>query len=452
MRWLFRNLSALTLSLALAVTIWVVAVTEEDPFEEKPYPNAIPVLIQNLPEGMMIVGNQRPPVTIQIRAPSSVWNTLTDDKIHVYADLSAATSGTLTMPLTVEVDERDARVVSFSPQTIQISLEKIVSREVPVRLDTTGEPATGYETQEPDISPMTAFISGPASSADAVSELVAKIDLTGVKQSIIKVVDLLPLNANGQAVAGVTIEPKSVTVNIPVKQLGGYRDVAVKAVIEGQVAPGYRITNIAISPLTLTLFSSDPTVVANLPGFVETEPIDITGANNDIEVRVAPKLAAGVSLPDAQPILVQISIAAIQNSITIQRDLEIQGLGPGLDASASPSTVDVILAGPLPTLDSLTPESVRVILNLIDLPIGLHQVEPEVIVLPEGVTVQTVLPATIEVLITEAGTPTVSPSGTPPTLPASPTSTLPATRIPTRTPTFGPTNTITVTVSATATP
>jgi hypothetical protein len=169
-------------------------------------------------------------------------------------------------------------------------------------------------------------------------------------------------------------------------------------------------------------------------------------------VRVAPKLAAGVSLPDAQPILVQISIAAIQNSITIQRDLEIQGLGPGLDASASPSTVDVILAGPLPTLDSLTPESVRVILNLIDLPIGLHQVEPEVIVLPEGVTVQTVLPATIEVLITEAGTPTVSPSGTPPTLPASPTSTLPATRIPTRTPTFGPTNTITVTVSATATP
>ena len=452
MRWLFRNLSALTLSLALAVTIWVVAVTEEDPFEEKQFPSAVPVIMQNLPASMMIVDAQRPTVTLQIRAPRSVWNTLTADQIHVYANLSQATSGPLTIPLTVVIDERDARVVSFTPQSIQLTLEQIVSRQIAVRLDTTGDPATGYAILATDVSPLTAFISGPTSAADAVSELVAQVDLTGAKQSIIKNIDLVALNANGQTVTGINIEPKSVTVTIPVEQLGGYRDVAVKAVIEGQVAPGYRITNITISPLTLTLFSSDPTVVANLPGFVETEPIDITGANNDIEIRVTPKLQPDVSLPDAQPILVQISIAAIQNSITIQRDLEVQGLGPGLAAAASPNTVDVILAGPLPTLDTLTPESVRVILNLLDLPIGLHQVSPEVIVLPEGVTVQTVLPATIEVLITIGGTPTLFPSGTPPTQPASPTPTrtLPATRLPTRLPTLSAT--LPVTPAATSTP
>lgn len=460
MRWLLRNLSALALSLALAVTIWVVAVTEEDPFEEKQFPEAIPVALANLPPEMMIVGGARPTVNVQIRAPHSVWVTLTAAQVHFSADLGQVTSGTFTLPLTASVDERDARIVSYTPQTIQLTLERIVSRQIPIRLDAAGDPATGYEQKDPSTSAATATVSGPASAADAVSELVARIDLAGAKQSIVKVVDLLPVNAAGQVVSGVNLQPKTVTVTIPVVQLGGYRDVAVKAIIEGQVAQGFRITNITVSPPVVTLFSADPSLVTGLPGFVETETIDITDANNDIEVKVSPRLPAGVSMPDVQSVLVQISIAAIQNSVTIQRALEIEGLGPGLAASASPGAVDVILAGPLPTLDSLTPESVRVVLNLLNLPIGLHQVTPEVIVLPEGVTVQTILPATIEVLITEGGSTTPTPSGTPPTqtptASASSTAAPTRTRVPTaaatRTPTIKPALTATASATQTASP
>jgi len=441
MRWLFRNLSALLLSLALAVTIWVVAVNEEDPFEERQFPEAVPVVIQNLPDGMMIVSTQRPTVNVQIRAPHSVWATLTLSQIHVTADLSQATSGDLTVPLNTVIDQRDARLISLSPSSIDLSLEQLVTRDVPVRLDVSGDPATGYEEETPGMSETSVSLSGPASAADAVSEVVARVDITGTKQSVVKVVDLLPLNATGQVVAGVDLAPKSITVTIPITQLGGYREVAVKAVIDGQVAQGFRITNITVSPPVVTLFSSNPSLVAGLPGFVETEPISIANANNDLEVRVTPKLPEGVSLPGAQTVLVQISVAAIENSITIQRDLEIEGLGTGLGATASPSTVDVILAGPLPTLDSLTPQSVRVVLNLLNQPIGLHQIKPEVIVLPEGVTVQTVLPETIEVLVAEAGSITPLPSLTP-----TATLTLTPTRRPfTRTPTASATANLTLT-------
>ncbi len=431
MRWLFRNLTALLLSLALAVTIWVVAVNESDPFEERVFPDTIPVVIQNLPENMMILGNQRPRVNVQIRAPHSVWTSLTASQIHVTADLTQATSGTLTLPLIATTDQRDARITGLTPSSIQLSLEQIVSRQLPIQLDVTGDLATGYQEGDTSLSTATVTFSGPASSAQEVSELVARVDVTGAKQDITKVVDLLPLNADGQVVAGVDLTPKSVTVNIPIKQLGGYRDVAVKAVITGQVAQGFRITNITVSPPVVTLFSANPNVVAGLPGFVETEPISIANANNDIEVRVTPKLPSGVSLPDVQTVLVHISVASIENSITRQRTLEVEGLGPGLGAAASPSTVDVILAGPLPTLDSLTPESVRVVLNLLNLPAGLHQIKPDVIVLPQGVTVQTVLPETIEVLIAESGTLTALPSPTPTATPTMPPTVRPRTRTPT---------------------
>ncbi|MEK7809382.1 MAG: hypothetical protein AAB571_09940, partial [Chloroflexota bacterium] len=99
----------------------------------------------------------------------------------------------------------------------------------------------------------------------------------------------------------------------------------------------------------------------------------------------------------------QVSIAAIESSLTIQRDLEIRGLTSLFNAFASPSTVDVILSGPLPTLDTLNPGDVRVTLNLSNLAPGIHQVKPEVIALPQKVIAQTILPGTIEVIITAPG-------------------------------------------------
>ncbi len=429
-RWLLRNISALILSLALAVTIWVVAVNEEDPFEEKVFPDPVPVTITSLPEGMMLIGDPRPTVDVRVRAPQSVWASLRLDQLHIYADLSNATGGPITVPLAAVVDNRDARITNVAPGEIQLTLEQIVTRKVPVRLETIGDPATGYKMTAADATPDFVTVSGPASAADSVSELVARLDMTGAKQTITTDVDLLPLNASGQTVSGVTLDPPTVTVTIPVEQRGGYRDVAVKAIVEGQVAAGYRLTNISVSPPVVTLFSSDPTIVAGLAGFVETEKLDISKASDDIEVRANLVLPDGVSLVGEQTVVVQISIATIESSLTVQKDLEPQGLGPGLIAVPSPSTVDVILSGPLPTLDSLTPESVRVVLDLLNLLPGSHQVTPKVVVLPEGVTVQTVLPSTIEVLITGPGTTTPTLIGTP---------TLPAARTPTRTPTRAPT-------------
>lgn len=440
-RWFIRNISTLILSLALAVTIWIVALNEEDPFEEKVFPESLPVTIANLPEGMVLVGGPLPAVDVSIRAPQSVWASLAPDQLRVTVDLSGVESGPVSLPLTATVDNRDARVIAITPAQVQVVVETIVNRSVPVRLEITGQPATSYQADEGRVTPNQASVSGPASAADSVSELVARINLDNTKESINDDVLLVPLNASGQVVPGVTVEPPIVAVNIPVRQLGGYRDVAVKAVIEGQVASGYRLTNLDYSPLVVTVFSTDPLIVANMSGFVETEPLDITDANDDREARLTLKLPEGVSLASPQTtVLVQVSIAAIEDSLTIERQIEIQGLGPDLSAAISPTTVDVILTGPLSTLAALTPEDVHVVLNLLNLPPGLHQVTPEVIDLPDRVTAKTILPATVEVLITAGpGTPTSTPTPT-----ATPT------RAPTRAASRTPT--LTETASATATP
>jgi len=443
LRWFIRNVTTLLLSIAIAITIWVVALNEADPFQEKAFPQLIPVTLQNLPEGLIIVGDKPSAVEVRVRAPASVWANLVADQIHITADLANATTGSFSVPLQSAIDYREARIISVAPSQTRLTLEKIVTRNIPIKVQMRGEPAVGYQAKLPQLTLRSATVSGPSSVADTVSELLAPVNLNGVKQPINDSLTLIPVNTAGQFVSGVKVEPATAPVIVAVEQLGGYRDVAVKALIEGQIATGHRITNIVVSPSVVTLFSSDPSLVAALPGLVETEKLNISKASADIETVLGLKLPAGVSVIGSQNVLLQVSIAAIESSLTIQRDLEIRSLYPLYRAVASPSTVDVILSGPLPTLDTLNPDDVRVTLNLSNLTPGIHQIKPEVIALPQKVTVQTILPGTIEVIITGPGTPTPSIRRTP-------------TRVPIPTlipfPTLTPTVETTITVTPTLTP
>jgi YbbR domain-containing protein len=90
------------------------------------------------------------------------------------------------------------------------------------------------------------------------------------------------------------------------------------------------------------------------------------------------------------------------------------GLSPDLQAIISPETVDIIVAGPLIVLDTLSPEDFLVVLDLTGLPIGVYQRTPEVDLLPDEIRIQTILPETVEVTIEIVSTPTsLTTPGTP---------------------------------------
>jgi YbbR domain-containing protein len=76
---------------------------------------------------------------------------------------------------------------------------------------------------------------------------------------------------------------------------------------------------------------------------------------------------------------------------------------------AFPQTVDVIISGPLPVLDALTPQDVIVTVDVTGLELGTHQLVPAVDVLVGNVLVESILPGTIEVVISPPITPTITP-------------------------------------------
>lgn len=407
-RWLGRNLSTIILAFILSVVVWISAVLTADPNEELTFR---PVTIEKvgLASDLLIVSEVPGQVRLTLRAPRSIWDQLNKnpDLVTAWIDLTGYGPGTHIVEVKTKVDISPIRYESIDPQEIEITLERLVSKELPVELQESGDLSLGYTRGVPILEPESIRISGAESAVERASQAIVKLDISGAIAMIERSLPVEIIDINGDRIENVTISPKEVKVSLPVDLLGGFKNVAVKVVTTGQVANGFRLTNIAISPPTVTLFSDDPNVLDNVPGFVETLPVDLTGLNEYTELNAGLNLPQGISLVRDPRVLVQISVAAIEGSLTLTVPVEVIGLSPEFQTIISPTTVDIIVAGPLIILDTLSAEDFLVILDLTGLPIGVYQRTPEVDILPAEIRLQTILPETVEVTIEAAPTPTL---------------------------------------------
>jgi YbbR domain-containing protein len=412
LRWIGTNLRTFLLAFALALAVWVTAVTAADPDVTQVYPTPIQIEFIGQDPGQIVIGIIPQQVNVTLRAPRSVWQSLTSNEgsIRAIVDLTGLGSGTHTVEVQVQIATQPVRIISVTPKTFGLSLEPLITRSLPIEVTLTGNPAIGYQVGSPVLDPTEAVISGPESIVSQVNLVSVTLDLTNVRQSITASIPLKVMNAGGQEITGITIHPDTVQVSLPIVQQGGYRDLAVKVVTINSPASGYRLTNVSALPPIVTVYSANPALIEAMPGYVETAPLNLIDANANIDTQLGLILPPGVTLIGDQSVQVEVGIAPIESSLTISnRPVEVIGLGQGLAMHISPETVDVIFSGPLPILDSLALADVHVQLDLTGLKPGTYQLTPKVVVAKQGLTVESILPGTVEVVITGTGTPTPTP-------------------------------------------
>ena len=420
-RNLLRTLSILLLAFILAVATWISAVVAADPNEDTQSQSiAIEVVGQN--SNLILTGTPPSQARLSITAPRSIITQLKNNAslIKVWVDLSGLEAGQHTVPVKAQVNASPLRINEIEPAEVSFTLETLVTQTYPVQLNIDGDPSLGYSKDQAYSDPDEVTIAGPASAVSKITLVRASLNITGASQTVKSNIAVEALDENGNIVPAVTINPRLVSLTQPISLLGGFRNVAVKVITKGQVANGYRLTNISITPPTITVSSSNPRLVNELPGYIETMPVDLTNLSDDVEINVALNLPKGITLVREPSVLVQVGVAAIEGSLTIPLPVEIMGLAPELTAELSPLEVNVIVSGPLPVLDVLSPASFRVVLNLTGYNVGAYQVKPVIDLMPDKVVVQSILPESIEAKILFAPTPT--PTLTPtPSITATPT-------------------------------
>ncbi len=407
-----RNLGAFLLALLLGIVVWITATLATDPIVQQLY-SGVGVTTVNQPKDTIFFEPIVKEVDVLARASQSILADLRPSDFEAIMDLSIVEPGTPVMVLVdVGTSRESVRIEGLNPAEQTVHLEAVRTITLPVTIDVEGEAATGYQSSGPVVNPALATVHGPEPFLAEVASVSGSLDVDGARDDVIQEVRVRPLDVNSRLVPGVEWNPGEVEARVGVrKRLGFKPDVEVVPDLRGEPAPGYRRGSVEVEPSTVTL-AGLPSVLDELPGFIETSPISVISATQDLTVRSPLTVPQNVVVVGVDFVTVTVEVLPILSSRAMTATVEIRGVNSGWMATASPSVVDVILEGPDTLLAELTSEDIRVIVDVDGLGLGVHRVEPDVLA-PEDVTVVSVIPETIEVVIAREPTPTPSLTVTP---------------------------------------
>ena len=403
LRWLGKNLTSLILSLLLAIVIWTSAVTSANPNIETEL--TIPLEVIQPATDIAIVDPLPETVTIKILAPESIILQLEEDNlITANINLTDIEAGTYRFPVKVNIPDqiKPIRILEQTPKQLELKVSNLISKSLSISIQIEGEPVIGYKIGRLEWDQVRATVTGQETKVNQIATVVGILDISDARETISTDLKLKAQDENGVPVDAVTVEPDIVHVNQVISLQGGYRNVAVNVTTVGIVEPGYRFTSITPAPPTVMVFSEDPQLVEQLPGYVNTSPLDLTGVDGYLETILELDLPNGVSVVGDPTVLVQVNITALETNMSISREVEIIGLLPGLSAEASPIQVSVRVSGPVPILENLILRDIRVVVDLSNLDVGTHTVSPTVEILPADVIWEDISPTTVEIVIEES--------------------------------------------------
>ncbi len=273
MQRVVKHLSSLVISLILATLVWIASINEENPPREDTYNQNIPIEIVPPAAGLITTDVLPESVRLRLRAPQSSWGDLTPSKFKATLDLSRLPVGFNEMPVQVVVADPVVEIIEQKPQKVSVNLQTEQVMSLPVQIDIMDTPPLGYVNRTPVAEPAAVIAKGPASVIGQIDKAVSEIYIRNSKETIERTSDVLLRDREGQTIKNVKIDPEKVKITLPIEQRFGYKDVSVRAVVVGRVAPGYRVSNISIDPPTLTIIGN-PRALGAIPGFVETAQID----------------------------------------------------------------------------------------------------------------------------------------------------------------------------------
>ena len=388
MQWLATNVRTFLLAFVLGISVWLSAVTGADPDDVLVYPKPIPLEVIGQDPSLVLTSDIPSTIQVTFRAPRSVWEQLTaqENSVTSILDISGLSAGEHTQTVQLRIAGRPVQVVLMTPETITFTLEALSNQSLPVEIDLTGQPAVGFQAGDPVIEPTQIALSGPESIVRKAARARVLVNLDGKRENIDGDFDIQVMDDENTVLNGISINPESAHIVIPLSPQSGYRDLAVKVVVNGQVAAGYRLENISVFPQVITVFSSDAELINELPAVVDTQPLDLQDAKDNISTRLALTLPETITIVGTKTVEVQVDITPIETSLTLMdQAINLIGLPAGFSADISPQTVNVIISGPLPVLDALTAQDIKVTVDVTGLDLGTHQIEPKVEVFVEDV-------------------------------------------------------------------
>ena len=292
------------LSLAIAVLIWLIVRNVQDPVIVQTFYD-IPVTLVNesylandMKIPLLMEGNDT--VRVRIKAQESEIRELKKENIIAQADMTQIYMDATPKMVPVEVTCKGISDddITVTPRNIQVDIENQTSVEKTIAVNTgDSTPDKDYEVGSLQANPAKVTISGPESIINKIDKVVAKIDITDMKESNVELDSELKIYDKNQEelsekqlsylnLAGV----RDNKIKIQAQFWKIQKNVQLQAEYSGSPKYGYEVDSVTVVPETVSLAGTDEALqklaaqgnIVTIPG----EYIDVSGNDSDFDVEV----------------------------------------------------------------------------------------------------------------------------------------------------------------------
>lgn len=396
------NSGLFALSVVLAFGLWIIVTDAENPTRTRVLPVDLEVQPVRL-EPDVAVANELQPVRVRIRVEEDVFESLTAADFEATVDLDGFTIGVYNEPVEVRptTSRGNLRVEEVLPNEIEVVLAQLVTKRVPIVVSPVGEPPVDYEMSSPEADDESADVSGPQDLVEQVTQATGTINVDGRTETIDQAVRLEPRDARGNLVQGVSVDPALTDVRVEIDAVTYTRAVVVVPRIDRNTvpAPGYNVVGVSVDPVTVTVSGSQEYIEG--ASTIDTQPISVDGATDDLVKVVSLDLPSGVTVLGNVNVTVTILVSPSEGRITLTLPVAVENLAAGLAVAGALPNVVVTLEGPTPDLLGLSGANVSATINLEGREPGTHQVTVDVSA-PPGIDVGSIAPPVVEVTLEDS--------------------------------------------------
>ncbi len=189
-KFLTENWTLKIISLALALLLWVFIMGERR--FEVGYP--VTLELQSLPDGLMVANEVPSLIDVRVSGPRTLLTKISPNDISIIVDLADLKPGLTTFKRLEERLNlpRGLRVTRLSPSFIDLKLERIKQKLVPIKIVLVDEPLAGFELGKIRTVPDEVIIEGAESELKNVIEVTTeKVDLKEVNEGFSLIVPLV---------------------------------------------------------------------------------------------------------------------------------------------------------------------------------------------------------------------------------------------------------------------
>lgn len=397
-RELLADMLLLLLAFLLALAATTAVRASSDPVI-KGRQEGVVLQVEGMPPNTTLAAPLPRMVAVEYEAPSSQLPSIGLSTFQAAVSLVEVSDGVTRVPVEVTTTSSRVNVLGAVPEEVDVSVAAIITKTMPVsvRIEDADTLSAAYEIGgQPSAKPSEVTISGPEPSVNAVATVGTILSVENATSTVRELRPLIVLDEEGKQLTEVTVDPEEVEVTVVIRRRVDARDVGVRAVTTGSPPEGYWLSGLTVDPASVTIQGS-PTIIADMGSFVDTLPVDLTEAVGETVVEVPLDLPGDVQAVNSEGnaltnVSVTAQVAPRSGDLLTERPVEIINDRGNLTISMEPDVVELLLSGPLPTLNEIEqdPTLVRVVIDALQLSAGrIVEVTPEVIA-PGDVRVQLV--------------------------------------------------------------